>query len=120
MNSTSPEVVALIVLTAAAAFFAASEAAIVSVSRIKIRALAEKHVKNADRVTKLLEDRNRTLTSILIGNTFVLLAADSVRHLSVHFGRRPARRDLVDGRDDGDHLGLRRDHPQDGGGRQQR
>jgi putative hemolysin len=65
-------------LTAAAAFFAASEAAIVSVSRIKIRALAEKHVKNADRVAKLLEDRNRTLTSILIGSTFVLLAADSV------------------------------------------
>jgi putative hemolysin len=74
----SPEVVALIVLTAAAAFFAASEAAIVSVSRIKIRALAEKHVKNADRVAKLLEDRNRTLTTILIGSTFVLLAADSV------------------------------------------
>jgi putative hemolysin len=77
MNPTSPEVVALIVLTAAAAFFAASEAAIVSVSRIKIRALAEKHVKNADRVAKLLEDRNRTLTTILIGSTFVLLAADS-------------------------------------------
>ena len=78
MNSISPEVVALIVLTAAAAFFAASEAAIVSVSRIKIRALAEKHVKNVDRVARLLEDRNRTLTSILIGSTFVLLAADSV------------------------------------------
>ncbi|MGD0471983.1 MAG: hemolysin family protein [Candidatus Velthaea sp.] len=78
MNPTSPEVVALIVLTAAAAFFAASEAAIVSVSRIKIRALAEKHVKNADLVARLLEDRNRTLTTILIGSTFVLLAADSV------------------------------------------
>ena len=78
MNPLSPEVVALIVLTAAAAFFAASEAAIVSVSRIKIRALAEKHVKNADKVARLIEDRNRTLTSILIGSTFVLLAADSV------------------------------------------
>src|SRR5476651_624223 len=78
MSSYWPEIVTLVVLTAAAAFFAASEAAIVSVSRIKIRALAEKHVKNADRVAKLLEDRNRTLTSILIGSTFVLLAADSV------------------------------------------
>lgn len=78
MNSYSPEIVALIVLTAAAAFFAASEAAIVSVSKIKIRGLAERQVKNADRVAKLLEDRNRTLTSILIASTFVLLAADSV------------------------------------------
>jgi putative hemolysin len=78
MNPLSPEVVTLVALTAAAAFFAASEAAIVSVSRIKIRALAEKNVKHADRVQKLLENRNRTLTSILIGSTFVLLAADSV------------------------------------------
>ncbi len=78
MNPFSPEVVALVVLTLAAAFFAASEAAIVSVSGIKIRAMEEKHVKHADRVAKLLENRNRTLTSILIGSTFVLLAGDSV------------------------------------------
>jgi putative hemolysin len=78
MNPFSPELVVLLVLTAAAAFFAASEAAIVSVSRIKIRALAEKKVQNAARVAKLLENRNRTLTTILIGSTFVLLAADSV------------------------------------------
>ena len=78
MSPFSPEVVALVVLTVAAAFFAASEAAIVSVSRIKVRAMEEKHVKHADRVAKLLENRNRTLTSILIGSTFVLLAGDSV------------------------------------------
>ncbi len=78
MNPFSPEVVALIVLTAAAAFFAASEAAIVSVSRLKVRSLSERHVKNAQLLAKMLEERNRTLTSILIGSTFVLLAADSV------------------------------------------
>ncbi|GAC1402997.1 MAG: hemolysin family protein [Candidatus Velthaea sp.] len=78
MSPYWPEIVALIVLTAAAAFFAASEAALVSVSRIKVRALAEKRVTGAARLANLVTDRNRTLTSVLIGNTFVLLAADSV------------------------------------------
>jgi putative hemolysin len=78
MSSYWPEIVALLVLTGAAAFFAASEASIVSVSRIKVRALAEKHFKGAQRLAQLLDDRNRTLTSVLIGNTVVLLAADSV------------------------------------------
>ena len=73
-----PEVVALLLLVAAAAFFAASEAAIVSVNRIRARALAEKNVRGSARLTRLLENRNRTLTSVLIGSTFVLLAADSV------------------------------------------
>ncbi|GAC1431809.1 MAG: hemolysin family protein [Candidatus Velthaea sp.] len=78
MSSYWPEIVALVVLTVAAAFFAASEAAIVSVSRIKVRALAEKRIPGAAGLKTIVTDRNRTLTSVLIGNTFVLLAADSV------------------------------------------
>ena len=73
-----PEIFFLIVLVGAAAFFAASEAAIVSINRIRARALAEKNIRGSDRLQKLLENRNRTLTSVLIGSTFVLLAADSV------------------------------------------
>lgn len=78
MTSHWPEIVALIALVGAAAFFAASEAAIVSINRIRARALAEKNVRGAARLARLLENRNRTLTSVLIGSTFVLLAADSV------------------------------------------
>ena len=73
-----PGIVALVVLVGAAAFFAASEAAIVSMNRIRARALAEKNVRGGSRLEKLLESRNRTLTSVLIGSTFVLLAADSL------------------------------------------
>jgi CBS domain containing-hemolysin-like protein len=40
--------------------------------------MVERGVKGADAVAHLLEDRNRFLTSILIGNTVVLLAADSL------------------------------------------
>jgi putative hemolysin len=73
-----PEIIALVLLVGVAAFFAASEAAIVSINRIRARALAEKNIRGSDRLQKLLENRNRTLTTVLIGATFVLLAADSV------------------------------------------
>ena len=73
-----PEILTLFVLVGAAAFFAASEAAIVAVNRIRARALAEKNIRGSKRLQRLLENRNRTLTSVLIGSTFVLLAADSL------------------------------------------
>ncbi|MBV8581067.1 MAG: HlyC/CorC family transporter [Candidatus Eremiobacteraeota bacterium] len=73
-----PEIALLVLLVGAAAFFAASEAAIVSTNRIRARALIEKGIRGATRLAKLAENRNRTLTSVLIGSTFVLLAADSV------------------------------------------
>ena len=73
-----PGIVVLVLLVGVAAFFAASEAAIVSVNRIRARALAEKKIRGSLRLERLVEDRNRTLTSVLIGSTFVLLAADSL------------------------------------------
>ena len=73
-----PEIVGLVVLILAAAFFAASEAAIVSINRLKVRAMVDKGIAGAARLQRLLDDRNRTLTSVLIGATFVLLAADSL------------------------------------------
>jgi magnesium and cobalt exporter, CNNM family len=73
-----PEIAALVLLVGAAAFFAASEAAIVSLNRIRARALAEKNIRGSRLLQRLLENRNRTLTSVLIGSTFVLLAADSL------------------------------------------
>jgi putative hemolysin len=74
VNDNWLELLALVLFVGAAAFFAASEAAIVSVSRITVRTFAEKGVPGAERLQALLEDRNRTLTTILIANTFVLLA----------------------------------------------
>jgi putative hemolysin len=78
MTSHWPEIIALILLVGGAAFFAASEAAIVSVGRIRARALMEKKVRGSSRLQRLIEERNRTLTSVLIGSTVVLLAADSL------------------------------------------
>ena len=78
MEGHWPEIIALVLLVGAAAFFAASEAAIVSLNRIRTRALAEKNIRGSRLLQRLLENRNRTLTSVLIGSTFVLLAADSL------------------------------------------
>ena len=82
-----PEVAALLVLILASAFFSGSEAALISLSRLRARGMMERSLKGAEAVLRLLDDRNRFLTTILIGNTVVLLAADSLATLLfVHAG----------------------------------
>jgi putative hemolysin len=68
----------LVLLVVGASFFAASEAALISVSRLRARAMVERGVKQSRTLLNLVDDRNRFLTSVLIGNTVVLLAADSL------------------------------------------
>lgn len=66
------------ILVLLAAFFAASEAALISVSRLRARTMADRRVKGSQAVLTLVDDKNRYLTSILVGNTIVLLASDSL------------------------------------------
>ena len=49
-----------------------------SLSRIKIRHMEEDGVRGAKLVGSLIEDSNRLLTSILIGNNIVNIAATSI------------------------------------------
>ena len=72
------QLAALIVLVLLAAFFAASEAALVSISRLRSRAISERRMRGALNLERLVDDKVRFLTSILVGNTIVLLAADSL------------------------------------------
>ena len=78
MTEHLPEIGALLILIVGSAFFSGSEAALISLSRLHARAMVERGVKGADAVVRLLDDRNRLLTSILVGNTVVLLTADSL------------------------------------------
>jgi len=78
MNAGWPQIAALVALTVVAAFFAASEAALIALTRLKARTLAERRVHGGEALYGLVEDRNRVLTSILVGNTIVLLASDSL------------------------------------------
>jgi putative hemolysin len=72
------QIVALIALVLLAGFFAASEAALVSISRLRARAIAERRVRGGRNLQELVDDKTRFLTAILVGNTIVLLAADSL------------------------------------------
>ena len=65
----------LLILVCGSAFFSASETALTSLNKIKLRNMTEENVKNADKVQKLIDDPNRLLSSILIGNNLVNNAA---------------------------------------------
>jgi putative hemolysin len=72
------QIAGLVLLIGGSAFFSGSEAALISLSRLRARGMTERGLKGSEAVLRLLDDRNRFLTSILIGNTVVLLAADSL------------------------------------------
>ena len=72
------QIAALIALVLLAAFFAACEAALVSTSRLRARSLAERRVRGAANLQDMVDDKTTFLTSVLVGNTIVLLAADSL------------------------------------------
>jgi putative hemolysin len=78
LNAHMGEIVALVLLTGAAAFFAASETALISLSRIHARAMVERGVKQGPAILRLVERRNKVLTTILVGNTIVLLGSQSL------------------------------------------
>ena len=69
----SPVLIGLLIfLVCCSAFFSASETALTSLSRIGcLRNMVEENVKNADLIMRLLEDPNRLLSSILVGNNLV-------------------------------------------------
>lgn len=77
-TSSSIQIILLVILLVGSGFFSASETALMSLSRIKIRHMEEDGVRGAKLVGSLLEDSNRLLTSILIGNNIVNIAATSI------------------------------------------
>ena len=72
------QIAALVVLVLLAAFFSAAEAALVSVSRLRARAMAERRLRGSRQLQFIVDDKSRFLTSMLVGNTIALLAADSL------------------------------------------
>ena len=71
-------IVAIIVLIMLSAFFSASETALTSLNKIKIRSMIDNKVKGAERVQRVTENTPRLLSSILIGNNIVNILASSI------------------------------------------
>lgn len=72
------DIVLIIVLIAMSAFFSASETAISSVNRIRLKSMAESGSRGAERALKILKKYDKALTTILIGNNIVNIATSSL------------------------------------------
>jgi CBS domain containing-hemolysin-like protein len=69
------EIILILILIVFSAFFSLSEAALLSVGKIRIRHLAESGNNNAKHVVRLHDNPERFLTAILIGNNIVNISA---------------------------------------------
>ncbi|MBC8589841.1 HlyC/CorC family transporter [Lachnospiraceae bacterium NSJ-29] len=58
--------------------FSASETALMSLSKIRVKQMVENKEKGADRINKLLSDPSKLLSAILIGNNIVNIGASSL------------------------------------------
>ncbi len=71
-------IIALVVLITLSAYFSATETAFTSLNKIRIKNLAQSGNKKARSVYNLLQNSDRLLSTILIGNNIVLIIATSI------------------------------------------
>ncbi len=81
-------IIILIILIFLSAFFSAAETALMAINRYRLRHLAKSGNRTAQLVSQLLERPDKTLSIILIGNTFANIMASAVATLiaSRYFG----------------------------------
>lgn len=78
MDSTGIMIFLSVILIALSAFFSASETSISGASRVRLRSYAEDGNKKAKRTLKLMDDFDKTISAILIGNNIVNIATSSI------------------------------------------
>lgn len=79
MDSTSiGMIVALVILIALSAYFSATETAFTSLNRIRLKNRAEDGDKRAQRALAMAEQYDKLLSTILIGNNIVNIAATTI------------------------------------------
>lgn len=71
-------VVLIVILIAMSAFFSASETALSSVNRIRLKNMSESGSRGAKRALKITQKYDKALTTILIGNNIVNIATSSI------------------------------------------
>ena len=73
-----PGIIALFILIGLSAFFSASETALISLSKIRLRRMVDDDVKNANIISKLIENPSNLLGAILIGNNIANIGASAL------------------------------------------
>lgn len=72
------QIISLVILIALSSFFSASETALMSLNKIRLRHMVEEEVPGAKLVEKLIDDPNRLLGAILIGNNIANIGASAL------------------------------------------
>lgn len=72
------QIFALAILLLLSGFFSASETALMSLSKIRLRHMVEEDAKNAKIISKLLENPSKLLGAILVGNNIVNIGASAL------------------------------------------
>lgn len=72
------QVVILFILLSISAFFSAAETALTSISKVRVRHLKEEGVKGASVLEKLISEPKKLLSTVLVVNNIVNIAATSI------------------------------------------
>ncbi len=77
-SSDAARAVILVILLLLSAFFSGSETALTAINKLRIRSIADDGVKGAKSALKLIEEPNRMLSALLIGNNVVNISASAL------------------------------------------
>ena len=72
------QLIIILILLVLSAFFASAETALSTVNKVRIKTLAEDGNKKAIKVTKILDNYGKMLSTILIGNNIVNISVSSL------------------------------------------
>ena len=78
MNSDIVSLIIILICVMLSAYFSATETSFTSLNRIRMKNMAEKGDKRAELVLKLLENFDKLLSTILVGNNIVNIGLSSI------------------------------------------
>ncbi len=77
-SSQQFQFIVLICLMLLSCFFSASETALTSINKLRLRSMVEEGVKNADKINAIIHNSKKFLSTILIGNTLANIGASAL------------------------------------------
>lgn len=93
MNSDIVSLIIILICVMLSAYFSATETSFTSLNRIRMKNMAEKGDKRAELVLKLLENFDKLLSTILVGNNIVNIGLSSLPRCFYRFSAAtPVRR----------------------------
>jgi len=72
------QIIFFIILLLLSGFFSASETALVSLSKIRLRSMVDEGVKNSKIIEKVLSNQSKLISTILVGNNLVNIGASAL------------------------------------------